>query len=206
VGKSFKLILLHNEHGKLGCNPTLPYYAFQRSDVRSYDSRQQKNAGRRKHDGPSGTLRDRLLERRQFAESLGRHRSRRAAQDHSLHADAGCALYCKAVGEDHPIYFDEAYARTTRYGGLIAPPSIHILLMFACTPADDWMRSPGTVNAGQSWSYNIPARPGDLITLQARALDKFIKRERLFVVHDNVFFNQNGDVICSGRGWTIRPM
>ncbi len=37
-------------------------------------------------------------------------------------------LYCKSVGEDHPIYFDEAYAKTTRYGGLIAPPSIHILL------------------------------------------------------------------------------
>ena len=69
-------------------------------------------------------------------------------------------LYCASVGEDHPIYFDEDYARTTPYGGLIAPPSIHILLMFACTPADDWMRSPGTVNAGQSWSYNIPARPG----------------------------------------------
>lgn len=64
----------------------------------------------------------------------------------------------------------------------------------------------GTVNAGQSWSYNKPARPGDTITLQARALDKFIKRERLFVVHDNVFFNQHGDVICSGRGQTIRPI
>jgi acyl dehydratase len=115
-------------------------------------------------------------------------------------------LYCKSVGEDHPIYFDEAYAKTTRYGGLIAPPSIHILLMFSCTPADDWMRSPGTVNAGQSWSYNIPARPNDTIRLEARALDKFIKRERLFVVHDNVFFNQHGDVICSGRGWTIRPV
>ena len=115
-------------------------------------------------------------------------------------------LYCKSVGEDHPIYFDEAYAKTTRYGGLIAPPSIHILLMFSCTPADDWMRSPGTVNAGQSWSYNIPARPGDVIRLEARALDKFIKRERLFVVHDNVFFNQRNEVICSGRGWTIRPV
>ncbi len=115
-------------------------------------------------------------------------------------------LYCAAVGEDHPLYFDEDYARTTPYGGLIAPPSIHILLMFACTPADDWMRSPGTVNAGQSWSYNIPARPGDVIRLEARALDKFIKRERLFVVHDNVFFNQHGEVICSGRGWTIRPV
>ena len=51
------------------------------------------------------------------------------------------ALYCKSVGEDHPVYFDEAYASTTRYGGLIAPPSIHILLMFSCTLADDWMRS-----------------------------------------------------------------
>jgi 3-hydroxybutyryl-CoA dehydratase len=115
------------------------------------------------------------------------------------------ALYCKAVGETHPLYLDETYAKASHYGGLIAPPSIHIMLMFACTPADDWMRSPGTLNAGQSWSYNIPARPGDVITLQARALDKFIKRERLFVVHDNVFFNQRGEVICSGRGWTIRP-
>jgi 3-hydroxybutyryl-CoA dehydratase len=115
-------------------------------------------------------------------------------------------LYCLSVGEDHPLYFDEAYAKASAFGGLIAPPSIHILLMFACTPADDWMRTPGTVNAGQSWSYNKPARPGDTITLQARALDKFIKRERLFVVHDNVFFNQHGDVICSGRGQTIRPM
>lgn len=114
--------------------------------------------------------------------------------------------YCRSVGEDHPLYFDEDYASKSRFSGLIAPPSIHILLMFSCTPSDDWMRSPGTVNAGQSWSYNEPARPGDDITLKARALDKFIKRERLFIVHDNVFLNQHGTVICSGRGWTIRPM
>src|ERR1700729_777724 len=94
-------------------------------------------------------------------------------------------LYSKAVGEDPPIYLEEAYPVTTRSGGVIAPPSIHILLMFSCTPADDWMRSPGTVNAGQSWSYNIPARPSDVITLSARALAEFIKRERVVVVPDN---------------------
>jgi len=113
--------------------------------------------------------------------------------------------YCRAVGETNSLYFDEEYAKRSRWKGIIAPPSIHILLMFACTPTDDWMRSPGTINAGQSWSYNLPARPGDTITLQARALDKFIKKDRLFVVHDNMFFNQHGDVICSGRGGTIRP-
>ena len=113
--------------------------------------------------------------------------------------------YCRVVGDTHPLYFDEEYAKTTPYKGLIAPPTIHILLMFACTPADDRMRSPGTVNAGQSWSYNIPARPGDTIRLEARALDKFFKKDRLFVVHDNVFFYQHNQVICSGRGQTIRP-
>jgi 3-hydroxybutyryl-CoA dehydratase len=113
--------------------------------------------------------------------------------------------YCKAVGDLHPLYFDEDYAKRSAFGGLIAPPSIHILLMFSCTPTDDWMRSPGTINAGQSWSYNLPARPGDMIRLEARCLDKFIRKDRLFAVHDNVFFNQNGNVICSGRGWTIRP-
>src|ERR1700761_3972634 len=112
---------------------------------------------------------------------------------------------CRVLGDTHPLYFDEEYAKQSPYKGLIAPPAIHILLMFSCTPADDWMRSPGTINAGQSWSYNVPARPGDTIRLEARALDKFIKRERLVVVHDNVFFNQHGEVICSGRGWTIRP-
>lgn len=113
--------------------------------------------------------------------------------------------FCRAIGDLHPLYFDEDYARRSRYKGLIAPPSIHILLMFACTPTEDWMRSPGTINAGQSWTYHLPARPGDTIRLQARALDKFIRRDRLFAVHDNVFFNQHDQVICAGRGWTIRP-
>lgn len=114
--------------------------------------------------------------------------------------------YCEAVGDLHPLYIDEEYAKKTFYGGLIAPPSIHILLMFACTPADDWMRSPGTINAGQCWTYHVPARPGDTITLHARCLDKFIRKDRLFAVHDNVFFNQHGQVICAGRGTTIRPL
>jgi len=115
------------------------------------------------------------------------------------------ARFARSIGETNPLYFDEEFARTTRHGAIIAPPSIHIYLIFACTPETDWMRTPGTINAGQVWSYNIPARAGDTIRLEARALDRFIKKDRLFVVHDNTFFNQHGDVICNGRGWTIRP-
>src|ERR1700680_4553240 len=59
------------------------------------------------------------------------------------------ALYCKSVGEDHPLYFDQDYAKTTAYGGLIAPPSIHILLMFACTPAHPLVGSPSPLKSRQ---------------------------------------------------------
>lgn len=113
--------------------------------------------------------------------------------------------FAQATGDMNPLYFDEEYAKKSRFGGLIAPLSIHTLFLQACTGHDYWMREPGTVNAGQSWYYNVPARPGDRIRLVCKALDRFIKKDRLFVIHENVFYNQNGEVICSGRGWTIRP-
>jgi acyl dehydratase len=149
-------------------------------------------------------LRDRLLEGCRQAQDLGRHHPRRAARDAARdpHEGAHCEV---RVGEDNPLYFDEEYAKKTIWGGIIAPPSIHILLMFACTTTEDWMRSPGTINAGQSWFYNVPARPGDTIHMRGTALDRFIRKGRLFVIHDNVFTNQRGEVVCTGRGWTIRP-
>lgn len=113
--------------------------------------------------------------------------------------------FARSFGDDNPLYYDEAYAKTTRFGGIISPPTIHILLMMACTPHTDFMRTPGTVNAGQNWTYHRPVRPGDTITLECRALDKLIRKGRLFIVHDNVFKNQRGEVVCAGRGWTIRP-
>ena len=45
--------------------------------------------------------------------------------------------FARKVGEDNPLYFDEAYAKSTAYGGIVAPPSIHLLLMFACTTSRD---------------------------------------------------------------------
>lgn len=113
--------------------------------------------------------------------------------------------YCRSVGDLHPLYFDEAYARSSPYGGLIAPPAIHTLLIFACLPMDDWIRTPGHINVGQAWNYINPVRPGDTITLKARAIDKFIKKNRLFVIHENSFFNQRDEITCTGRGWSIRP-
>ena len=67
--------------------------------------------------------------------------------------------YARSIGDMNPLYFDEEYAKTTRFGGLISPPSIHALFLFACTTHDHFMRTPGTVNMGQNWWIQHPVRP-----------------------------------------------
>ena len=49
--------------------------------------------------------------------------------------------FARLIGDDNPLYHDEEYAKSTPYGGIVAPPNIHIVLMFACTDITDWMRS-----------------------------------------------------------------
>ncbi len=113
--------------------------------------------------------------------------------------------FASAIGDNNPLYFDQAYAEKTRFKGIIAPPSIHALFLFACTGHDHFMRTPGTINMGQNWWLHRPVRPGDTITLESRCLDKLIRKGKTFAIHDNVFRNQHGEVVFSGRGWTMRP-
>ena len=58
--------------------------------------------------------------------------------------------YARAIGDLNPLYFDADYAEQTVFGGLIAPPTIHVPLLFLATEVADWMKTPGTINAGQN--------------------------------------------------------
>ena len=111
--------------------------------------------------------------------------------------------YAEAIEDHNPLYFDEEYAEKSQFGGLITPPTIHAVLLFECTFDEDDCRATGIINMGQTWSYHAPARPGDTVTLKRTLRDKHIKRNRLWIQHENVIQNQNGDVVCSGGGWRI---
>jgi len=111
--------------------------------------------------------------------------------------------YAEAIEDHNPLYTDEEYAKKSQFGGLVAPPTIHAVLLFECTFDEDDCRTTGVINMGQTWSYHVPARPGDTITLKRTLRDKHIKKNRLWVQHENTAFNQDGVVICSGGGWRI---
>ena len=47
--------------------------------------------------------------------------------------------YAHGVGDDNPLWCDPDYARGTKFGDVIAPPSI----LFACTQAGGSVTGPG---------------------------------------------------------------
>jgi hypothetical protein len=49
------------------------------------------------------------------------------ADEHEFHVDrTGILLFASALGETNPIYYDEAQAKATALGGVIAPPTFAI--------------------------------------------------------------------------------
>ena len=79
--------------------------------------------------------------------------------------------FAQAIGDDNPVFNDEAAARETRYGGLIAPPTF--LRSVASSRPELPFDFPFNrrLDGGSEWEYFEPVRPGDRITAVARIED-----------------------------------
>lgn len=105
-----------------------------------------------------------------------------------------------------PLYWDEEYAKTTRWGGIIAPQEFN---PFAW-PIEREVRpgrenaqaaGPGTrgMNGGQTETFFAPMRPGDVITSRTR-LAGWNERETrlgptLFTETETEWRNQDGELV-----------
>jgi len=84
-----------------------------------------------------------------------------------------------------PIYWNEDYAATTRWGGVIAPPDFNpfawpvkrVAPLAAAAPVAG-VRLTG-MNGGQTDTYGEPMRPGDVISTRQRLAD-FNERQGRF--------------------------
>ena len=115
--------------------------------------------------------------------------------------------FVEALGDPNPLYTDPEYARGTRWGGVIAPPT------FLCTiPAPLNMPDLGfgriNLNGGTSYDWYRPVRPGDVITAQA-TLESVRGTQSssgplLIMVRKIRYTDQDGRVVAEGRGTGIR--
>ena len=79
--------------------------------------------------------------------------------------------YAHGIGDDNPLWCDPSYARQTRYGDVIAPPSF----LFACDRIVSGYVGglPGVhaMFAGVDFAWHRVIRRGDEITSEARLKD-----------------------------------
>ena len=114
------------------------------------------------------------------------------------------------------LYWDEEYAKTTRYGGMIAPLDFN---PFAW-PVDREPPAPGRataqgagvgtrgMNGGQTEEYFEPMRPGDVISTTAGLVDWSERHTRLgltlFTINETRWTNQDGELVKIKRSTGIR--
>ncbi|HYX85729.1 MAG TPA: MaoC family dehydratase [Gaiellales bacterium] len=74
-------------------------------------------------------------------------------------SDALLEQFGDAVGDRNPLHFDDAFARSTRFGGRIA----HGMLVggFLSALLGMELPGPGTVYLAQELRFRAPVRPGD---------------------------------------------
>jgi acyl dehydratase len=120
--------------------------------------------------------------------------------------------FVEAVGDGNPLYVDEQYARKTKFGGIIAPPTFIITCSFwapqqVSQPVRELTGARAIIHGEQELEYFKPIRPEDIITFTTRVVDTYTKTGRTgvldFVVSETVFKNQFGEKVVVGRSTRI---
>jgi acyl dehydratase len=110
--------------------------------------------------------------------------------------------YADAIQDPNPLYVDEAFARSTPHGSIIAPPT------FVCaleTGASD-LHIPippshtESLNGGVEYQYERPLRLFEVLTVTHRLKDVFEKDGRLgrmlFLVREEAYRDRDGQVVA----------
>src|SRR5213592_374484 len=107
-------------------------------------------------------------------------------------------LFTEISGDRNPIHYDEAIARSTRFGGIVVQGGVTTAILNAVVAED--LPGPGTVFLQLDLRFLAPVRPGDVITgtvqvTSARA-DKPITVLDVRVTRDDGVVAVDGSAVC----------
>ena len=100
--------------------------------------------------------------------------------------------YTHAIEGNHPWYM-----KNSPFGGLIAPPTIFDQETLRLL--DSKYARFGSIHSKQAWEFKNPIKPGKKYIITVRVVDKYIKRERGYLVMELVAVGEDGIEVC--RGW-----
>lgn len=110
------------------------------------------------------------------------------------------------IGDINPLYNDEEYAKTTRYGRLVAHPA---WFYTAVNLPMQGLRGVHGFHAGDEWEWYKPVLAGDEVDGENVLVDVQEKKSEfagraIYEFHDRKVWNQRGEAIAKVRGWIIR--
>lgn len=104
-----------------------------------------------------------------------------------------------AIESTHPWYFEDS-----PFGGRIAPPTF--LDNDTLRTLDERYERFGSVHAKQAWEFKNPARLGTTVTFTVTVVDKYIRRQRPYIVMELVAIDADGVEICRGTHTSLMHM
>ncbi len=118
--------------------------------------------------------------------------------------------FAEAIGDPNPLFNDEAQARRTRFGGMIAPPTFY-RSMGSPIPQVELPALGGSfrgLDGGSEWQYFEPIHPGDRITVQSKLLDLRESEGRLgpmvFITIETSYTHHVGKLCATQRSTALR--
>lgn len=136
-------------------------------------------------------------------------------------------MFARSIGDKNPIYYDEAYAKTTGPGAIIPPPTFYMASAqfdpdYFLRPkiGEPWFGSgknptgaaPGSggggagrgLHAEQHFEYHLPVKAGDVLKTETKPGNKWEKEGKrggklVFSETITEFRNQNNELVVTAR-------
>ncbi len=110
--------------------------------------------------------------------------------------------FAESTGDFNPAHLDEAYARASRFGGIIAHGMWSGALISAVLGT--LLPGPGTIYLEQTLKYLKPVRPGDVLSAEVTVAALDAERHRVELECE--VRNQNGDAVVRGVATVLAPL
>jgi acyl dehydratase len=117
--------------------------------------------------------------------------------------------FARAVGDPNPLWQDDGYAQSSRYGGIIAPPTF-VLAIGGERFVDDVMALASfstLLMGGTELEFYHPIRPGDVITVIFKISSLRERQGQMgrmaFMTFDSSYKNQKQELVAKCRQMLI---
>lgn len=110
--------------------------------------------------------------------------------------------FAEAIGDTNPLYVDEAVARTSRFGRIIAPPTFAMTLDYGDIPGLHFPQE-GLIHGEQTFYYERPLFVGERVFCSRRLCDVSTRRgasgSMTFLVFESRCQDADGHTVQSAR-------